>query len=127
MAEIVSIRAGAFAVHMFLSQIHNLTPGEWRKLMALLKERDSNSMRTVQALNRWFPLAVKTARAEAEAAQADAADGIRPLNKVPHSMRWQQLKRNDMLRERVKKAKFKTNRLARFYDIFKDEFGDKLQ
>lgn len=123
MAEYISIRGGAFAVHLFLEQLHHLKVSSWRKLLKIMQEdRDlyQENTRTLEALGRWLPDAVKEARQEAKDCQREMQEGTKPLAKLPKSDRWTQLRKNDQLKAAAKEAEQKAKKLAQFYDIFKE-------
>lgn len=123
MAEYISIRGGAFAVHLFLEQLHHLKVSSWRKLLKIMQEDMDlyqENTRTLEALGRWLPEAVKEARQEAKDRQREMQEGVKPLAKLPKSDRWAQLRRNDRLKAAAKEAEQKAKKLAQFYDIFKE-------
>lgn len=128
MAEYISIRGGAFAVHLFLEQLHHLKVSSWRKLLKIMqqdKDLYRENARTLEALGQWLPEAVKEARQEAKDQQRKMQEGVKSLAKLPKSVRWNQMRKNDRLKASAKEAEQKAKTLAKFYDVFKELTEDK--
>lgn len=123
MAEYITIRSHAFSVRLYLDKIHLLNVVPLRKLLKiLLQDADlyQENRRTIEALDKWLPEAVRDARQEAKERQQEMKDGVKPISKLPRFDRSTQMRRNARLKAAAKGAEQKAKSLAKFYDVFKE-------
>lgn len=128
MAEYITIRSYAFSVHLYLDRLHLLNVVPLRKLLKILRQDADlyqDNQRTIEALDKWLPEAVRDARQEAKDRQQEMKDGVKPISKLPRFDRSAQMRRNDRLKAAAKEAEQKAKTLAKFYDVFKELTEDK--